>query len=127
MAIGAITTGAQTVSATGAVTPTTGLDISGITGDCTVHLRVQALSAASGTPKARISLEDSVNAFTASVTSAEVDVQGTVISQAEQHYVWKRYQLPSTRFGTASAVLRVNVLGISGTTPSLTLDAWVEY
>jgi hypothetical protein len=127
MAIGALTTGAQTVTATGAVTPTTGLDISGITGDCTVHLRVQGLSAASGTPKARITLEDSVNAFTAVITSAEVDVQGTVVTQAEQHYVWKKYQLPSTRFGTTSAVLRVNVLGLGGTTPSLTLDAWVEY
>lgn len=127
MAIGAITTGAQTVTGAGAVTPTTGLDISGITGDCTVHVRVLGLSSASGTPKAGIVLEDSVNAFTAAITRADKNVQGTITSQAETHFVFKKYELPNTRFGTASAVLRVNVVELLGTTPSLTLDAWVEY
>lgn len=126
MSISAITTGAQTVTATGAVTPTAGLDISGVTGDCTVHLRVQALSAASGTPKAVIQIEDSVNAFTASLPVALQEVQGTIDTKAEMHFSWRKYQLPAARFGIGSAVLRVNVMTLGGTTPSLTLDAWLE-
>lgn len=127
MSIGALTTGAQTVTATGPVTPTTGLDISGITGDLTVHLRVQALSSASGTPAVTIQLEDSVNAFTAVLPVAVQAVQGVVVTTAEQHFSWRKYQLPTLRAGTTSAVLRVNVMKINGTTPTCTLDAWVEY
>lgn len=126
MSISAITTGAQTVTATGAVTATTGLDISGVTGDCTVHLRVQGLSAASGTPKTTIQLEDSVNGFTASIPVAVKEVQGPVDTKTEMHFSWRKYELPNARFGTASAVLRANVMVLGGTTPSLTLDAWLE-
>jgi hypothetical protein len=127
MSIGSIITGNPTVTATGAVTTTTGLDISGITTDCTIHLRVQALSSASGTPKATIQLEDSVNGFTAVQPVAVVECQGTIDSKAEQHFIWRKYQLPNARFGTASAVLRANVMVLSGTTPSLQLDSWLEY
>ena len=126
MTISAITTGAQTVTTTGAVTPTTGLDISGISGEYTVHVRVQSLSAVSGTAKCAISLEDSVNGFTASVPVAEKQIQGPVDSKSEIHWVWKKYELPNARFGTTNAVLRANVVALGGTTPSLTLDAWVE-
>lgn len=126
MSISNITTGAQTVTTTGAVTATTGLDISGVTGDCTVHLRVQGLSAASGTPKATIQLEDSVNGFTAVQPVAVQEVQGPIATTSEVHFSWRKYQLPNARFGTASAVLRANVMVLGGTTPSLTLDSWLE-
>ena len=127
MAISGITTGQQVVTATGAVTPTGGLDISGVTGDCTVHVRVQGLSSASGTPKCAITLEDSVNAFTASVPVCELPaIQGTVSTNAELMFIFRKYQLSTCRFGTASAVLRANVVSLGGTTPSLTLDAWLE-
>jgi hypothetical protein len=126
MSISNITTGAQTVTATGAVTATTGLDISGITGDCTVHLRVQGLSAASGTPKATIQIEDSVNGFTAVQPVCMKEVQGPIDSKTEIHFSWRKYELPNARFGTASAVLRANVMVLGGTTPSLTLDSWLE-
>lgn len=127
MTIGNISTGQQAVTTTGAVTPTGGLDISGISGDYTIHVRVQNLSSASGTPQADIVLEDSVNAFTAIVQVAAVNVQGTIDSKTEQHYSFRKYQLPTLRAGTASAVLRVNVQKLNGTTPALTLDAWIEY
>lgn len=126
MSISAITTGAQTVTATGAVTATTGLDISGVTGDCTVHLRVQGLSSASGTPKATIQIEDSVNGFTAVQPVCVKEVQGTIDTKSEMHFSWRKYELPNARFGTASAVLRANVMVLGGTTPSLTLDSWLE-
>lgn len=58
MTIGALTTGIQTVSTTGEITPTAGLDIAAITGDFTVKLRVISLTAAK---TVRIQLEDSVN------------------------------------------------------------------
>jgi hypothetical protein len=126
MSISAITTGAQTVTATGAVTPTAGLDISGVTGDCTVHVRVQALSSASGTAKLALVLEDSVNAFTASLPVAELQAQATIDTKAEQHFIFRKYQLPTCRFGTGSAVLRANVYTLGGTTPTCTIDAWLE-
>src|SRR6266853_2332533 len=122
MAISALTTGAQTVTATGAVTATTGLDISGTTGDCTVHVRVQALTAVTGTPKASIQLEDSVNGFTAAIANKVIEIQGPVATTSEVHFLWRKYELPNVRFGTTSAVLRLNVSVLSGTTPSLTLD-----
>jgi hypothetical protein len=127
MTIGSVTTGQQTVTATGAVTPTTGLDISGITGDYTLHVRVQKMTVASGTPSAKISIEDSVNGFTASVPCAVIDVRGPIDQIAEQHFSFRKYQLPNLRAGTASAVARANVVSLTGTTPSLQLDSWIEY
>lgn len=126
MSISSITTGAQTVTATGAVTPVAGLDISGVTGDCTVHVRVQALSSASGTAKVALVLEDSVNGFTASLPVAELQAQATIQTQAEQHFIFRKYQLPTCRFGTGSAVLRANVYTLNGTTPTVTIDSWLE-
>lgn len=127
MSIGSIITGNPTLTATGAVTTTTGLDISGITGDYTIHLRIQALSAASGTPKIAVQLEDSVNAFTASLGQAVYQYQGTIDTKSEVHKIWRKYELPNLRCGTASAVLRANVTILGGTTPSCQLDSWIEY
>lgn len=128
MSITNITSGQQTVTAIGAVTPTAGLDISGVTGDCTIHLRVAALSSVSGVPKCAISFEDSVNGFVASVpvTMAPATFQGSITSEAIQEVVFRKYQLSTCRFGTASAVLRANVVSLGGTTPSLSLWAWLE-
>jgi len=124
--IAALTTGQQTVTATGPVPLTTGLDISGITGDCTVHIRVQGLTAVTGKAAAAITLEDSVNAFAAAVPVAEAQAISVVDPVAEIHIIFRKYQLPSCRFGVAGALLRVNVVSLSGVTPSLTLDAWLE-
>jgi hypothetical protein len=124
--ITAIITGQQTVTATGPVPATTGLSIAGVTGDCTVHVRVQGLSAVAGLATAAIVLEDTVNAFVAVVPVAEFQARGVVENQAEQHFLFRKYELPTCRFGVASAALRVNVYSLGGTTPSLTLDAWLE-
>jgi|SRR5215472_12456676 len=99
----------------------TGVDISGITGDVTLLLRVDALSAASGTPRARIVLEDSVNAFTNSLPVCEYNIEGPIAAPVQVS--WRRYQTPSLRNGVASAVLRVNVAALEGTSPSLTYTA----
>jgi hypothetical protein len=116
-----ITTGVQTVSATGAVTPTTGLDISGISGDFTIFLEVTGMTAGK---TARIQFEDSVNAFTASVPVAVINVTGALTSAASQVFDIRKYQLPNNRFGVTSAVLRVNVTAIDSGS-SLSLHAWI--
>ncbi|GAC1700075.1 MAG: hypothetical protein NVS9B4_00790 [Candidatus Acidiferrum sp.] len=127
MAISNITTGQQTVTATGPVTAVAGLDISGVTGMCAVHVRIQSLSAAAGIPKVAITLEDSVNGFTASVPVAMLKPQqGTIDTKTEVHRIWQKYDMASCRFGTVGAVLRANVVSLSGTTPSCTIDSWLE-
>ena len=114
-----ITTDPQTLSAAGPAAPTTGFDISGLSGDYTLEITVQSLTSASGTPKARIILEDTVNAFTAAVPVTEFNVQGP-ITTPETHLV-RSYEAPSLRLGTASAKLRLNVVTLEGTSPSVTV------
>ena len=120
---GALTTGLQTVTATGAVTPTAGLDISGITQDYTIWLQVQSLTAAK---KIVITLEDSVDAFTASVPIASFNPVGAVASAADRKYSLRKYQIPSLRAGTTSAVARLNVTAIDSATTAI-VQAWIEY
>jgi hypothetical protein len=132
--ITALTTGIQTVTATGAVTPTAGVDISGMSGDVTLCLEVISMTASK---TARIQLEDSVNAFTASLPVAVFNVIGQE-GQGGTSYTAgaynpttlrpgsiRKYQLPNNRFGTSSALLRVNVTAIDGSS-SLSLNAWIE-
>ncbi|HYP21256.1 MAG TPA: hypothetical protein VEY08_14385, partial [Chloroflexia bacterium] len=83
-------------------------------------LTVISLTAASGTPSARLQIEDSVNAFTASLPVALENVQGPIGNTAPVSFSWRRYQLPGLRAGAANAVLRLNVTELLGTTPSLT-------
>lgn len=120
---GAITTGDQTVTATGAVTPTAGLDISGITGDFTVQIMVKSLTAAK---KILIQLEDSVNAFTAAIGKALINPVGAVGAAYDQKYTFRKYQIPSLRAGTASAVARLNVTAIDSATTAV-INSIIEY
>jgi hypothetical protein len=121
--IGAITTGVQTVTATGAVTPTAGLDVSGITGDWTLFIQVQSNTAAK---KAKVVLEESVNAFTASTHDLVFDVSGAVGSTYDKVISRRKYELPSSIIGTTSAVIRANVQSITAG-DSLAVRAWIEY
>jgi hypothetical protein len=115
-----ITTGLQTVSAAGAVTGT--LDISGMSGDFTVKVRVAALGAGK---TAVIALEDTVNAFTAAVQQAVVQVRGEIKPEAEKVFSFHKRDLPNFRLGTASAACRLNVLSCTAT-PGLKVHAWLE-
>jgi hypothetical protein len=121
-----ITTGVQTVTATGAVAPTTGLAISGYTGDVTLCLEVTNLSQVSGTASARIQFEDSTNGFTAATALWVFDVPTGTVYQASTRVSKRKYELPNNQFGVSSAVIRVNVTALAGTTPSLSLHAWLE-
>jgi hypothetical protein len=114
-----LTTDPQVLTAAGPATPTTGLDISVLTGDYTLEITVQALSAASGTPQARIVLEDTINAFTNAVPVAEVNVQGPIVMPVT--YLFRDDEVPTLRIGSASARLRLNVYMLNGTSPSITV------
>lgn len=125
-----------TISATGAVNSGS-LDISGITGDWEIVVRIHELTAASGTPTLTLQLEDSVNAFTNVIAQTQIQITGNVNPSgtggaAEKFYTFgKRHGpngiLPNLRAGTTSAVLRLNATVLGGTTPSCTLDAWMNY
>ena len=121
--IGAITTGVQSMTATGAVTPTAGLDVSGITNDWTLFVQVQSNTLAK---KAKVVLEESNTAFTTATTDLVFDVSGTIGSAYDKIFSKRKYELPSSLIGTTTAVVRANVQSItSGDT--LTVRAWIEY
>lgn len=120
---GALTTGLQTVTATGAVTPTAGLDISGITQDFTLWIQVQSLTAGK---KATITLEDSVNGFTASVPVWSETFTGAVASANDVKVSKRKYEKPALRAGTGSAVARLNITQIDSAT-TLIVQSWIEY
>jgi hypothetical protein len=124
MTIGAITTGVQSVTATGAVTPTGGLDVSGITGDYTLFVQVQAQTAAKGF---QLQLEESVNAFTASIADMVVSAKGGIAAGYDRVFSKRKYELPqSGAIGTASGVLRMNVKQLDSA-DTIGVRAWIEY
>ena len=115
-----ITTGVQTITSAGAVTGS--LDISGLSGDFTVKVRVTALTAAK---TAVIALEDTVDAYTGKIQNAVVQVKGPIVPEAEKVFSFPGRELPALRLGTTSAACRINVLSVTGT-PGLKLHAWIE-
>lgn len=114
-----LTTDPQTLTATGPAAPTTGLAISGLSGDYTLEITVQALTAASGTPLARVVLEDTVNGFTNAIPVFEVNVEGPI--SVPVTYLVRDDEAPALRIGVANAMLRLNVYDLEGTSPSITV------
>ena len=115
----------QPLTAAGPGAPTTGLDISAIAAGTPYMLEVEviALSSATGTPRARIVIEDTVNAFTAAVPIAEFHVQGPIDKLTPIKLTAMHYASGGLRIGTASAKCRANVVALDGGTPSLTFRA----
>jgi hypothetical protein len=119
-----ITTGSQTVTTTGAVTPTTGLAVASLTGDYTVAIEVSNLTAGA---TARLQLEDTTNAFTGATALLVWDVTGQVQSGTQSiKKTWRAYELPDSKFGVSNGKYRINVTALDGSTPSLTVHAWIE-
>jgi hypothetical protein len=119
-----ITTGAQTVTTTGPVTPTTGLSVATNAGDYTLAIEVTNLTAGA---TARIQIEDTTNAFTGVNALAVWDITGQVESGSQSiKNTWRKYQLPDSKFDVSSGAIRVNVTQLNGSSPSLTLHAWIE-
>lgn len=117
-----ITTGAQTVSAAGAVTGS--LDTSAITADFTAKVRVRGLAA---TKRILLALEDTVDGGTPFADARQVavfDVLGGGVDH-EISLSRSKYEMPSIRVGVANAKLRLRALSIDGSA-SASVQAWLE-
>jgi hypothetical protein len=115
------------LTAAGPASPAGGLDISGISRDATVRLRVRALVG-----RARLLLEDSVNGFANSLPHAicDLDAKSGLLDGVGIERVWRKSELSSVRFGVASAVLRWNIAAVSSGggsfAGSIELESWLE-
>jgi len=108
-------------------------NISGVTGDWDLRLRVDALAAGTNCV---ISFQDSVDGFvndirtiaTAGFTGANYQFSATVSPQftaTDTSREWKRYDLMSARFGVANAAIRVYVQEVDAGA-GLVLTAWYD-
>jgi len=119
----ALTTGLQTLTAAGAVADP--LDISAIARPATLTLTVAKLtSATTTTPRARVVIEDSIDAFAHSLPVAMINIEGPI--NTPNTFTWNADHIPSCRIGNTGAVLRVNVVALEGSTPSITLEAEMQ-
>lgn len=125
-------TGLVSATATGVLVPTAGVAVSALSA-ATVCVEVISMTAGS---TARIQLEDSTNAFTASAPLAVFDIVGqqgqggTAFAQgaynpSTQKFSIRTYQLPSSQFGVTNGVARLNVTAISSSS-ELVLNSWIE-
>ncbi len=105
-----------------------GLDVSGITGDWTLKLQVEALSdaVAATTPAVRFDFEDTVNDFTASLIGPAISFKGTLANSFDKVKSFKKQDFPSLRLGVGSAQLLLR-LGEIESGGSVTYRAWLEY
>jgi hypothetical protein len=117
-----------------------GLDVSGITGDWTIKVQVEALAdgTAVNVPNVRFGLEDTVTDWTASLAGPTISFKGTLAKSFDKVKSFKKQDFPSLRLGVASSQLRLKLLELSAyasgaaipttsTTGTCTYRAWVEY
>lgn len=100
----------------------TGVDISGLSAKCGVHIKVDKLTAAKG---AVLYIQDSADNFSSDVrTLATWNVIGEVKPEAPREKDWHEFEVPNVRFGVSSAKMRVGVLSIDGS-GSIDYEAWI--
>jgi hypothetical protein len=87
----------------------------------TLKIKVHTLAAGK---KALFNVEDTVNAFTASVVVMTANVVGLLSAIAPRQFVFHGRDFPSARFGTASAEIRITP--ICDATPVIDFEAWLE-
>lgn len=131
-----ITTAVQTVTAAGVVTGT--LNTSAMSGDYTVFLNVSGLTEGA---TAAIAIEDtaSSSAFSDAQQQAVFTVTGFIEGQAAVTLSFRKFEVgtgqveadltmgtSAPRFGAANTQLRAHVLALTGSSPSLSLHAWLE-
>jgi hypothetical protein len=108
-----ITTGVQTVTATGPVTGV--LSTASLTGDLTLFLELDGLPAGGA---ARVSVEDSATNFGSSgadaLPVAVAHELNLVVPGAPVTHTWRKYNLGTIRAGATNTALRVNVLELTG-------------
>ena len=105
-----------------------GIDISGITGDWTLKLQVEALSdvVTATSPVVRFGFEDTVNDYTASLIGPTISFKGTLAKSYDKVKSFKKADFPDLRAGTGSAQLRLKLLALESG-GSCTYRSWLEY
>jgi hypothetical protein len=98
-----------------------GVDISGLSADSTIKVRVSALTAGR---RARFVLYDSVDAFSAKIPVAAFAVVGEISGEAVIRSFNKRSGAYA-RFSTGSAELRLSLDAIDANA-SIDYEAWIE-
>lgn len=100
----------------------TGVDISGLSAKCGVHIKIDKLTAAKG---AVLYIQDSADNFSSDIrTIATWDVMGEVKDIAPREKDFHTWDVPNVRFGVSSAKMRVGVLSIDGSA-SMDYEAWI--
>lgn len=100
-----------------------GVDISAILGDWTVKVQVAGLTQGK---KARIAIEDSVDAFGTFLAGPAFSFLGGFGTENDHVRSFKKADFPSLRFGVASAVLRAKLAEIDPAA-SCSYKVWIEF
>jgi hypothetical protein len=132
-----ITNGVQTLTAAGVVSGT--LNTSSLSGAYTVFLNVAGLTEGAA---ATIAIEDTANGsspFSDAQQQAVFSVGGEIEVRSEVTLSFQNYQVGTgmteadttlgtnaPRFGSANTQLRAHVLTLTGSSPSLSVHAWLE-
>jgi hypothetical protein len=135
-----ITTGLQTVTATGPVTGTLNTSAMSATLGYTIFVVIAGLTAGAS---ATIAIQDTADAtpFADAQTQASFTVTGKVGDPAEIELSIRKYAVgtgeggldadtsagsTTPRFGAANTALRANVTALTGTSPSLSVHAFLQ-
>jgi len=109
-----------------------GIDISGITGDWTLALEVMGLDDGDG---ARFQFTDTADNFSSDIVAGPTfSVSGKIGSAGTSTATYpnvrkmtiKKADFPDLRMGTASAKVRLSLTRITGSSPHVTYQAWIE-
>jgi hypothetical protein len=124
LTVGLDATDLATLAAAGAVGPSAGFDISTLSGPYNLQVEVTDLHCASGgPPRARIVIEDSIDAFVTRVPVCEMTLEGIVLAQSSVTIGRNQREAAGLRLGVTNARMRAYVVQLDGTTPSITLWA----
>ena len=112
-----------TVTATGPVTPTAGVDVSAVIGDWRVVCQVISQTAGK---KYQVNLEGSADGFATRTVHLIAGGAGSIGPTADKVYSVRRYELDAWIIGSVDGKLRCNVTELD-TGSSLQMRAWVQY
>ena len=95
------------------------LDISGISGDYTIHIEIEDMIGV-----VQIALQDTVDDFSANVVRWVKSLSETITER--KRFSIRKHEIPALRAGTGSAELRLVLDSITGSGATITASAWVE-
>jgi hypothetical protein len=93
------------------------------TTDWTLVLEVLAMNDANAI---RFQFSDSVDAFSTVLAGPTVCISGKIDKSDQKRYTFFKRDFPNLRFGTASAVLRLSITEFTGSSKSVTYQAYLE-